>query len=151
MDSKGKDNLAEDSGPRVIARIAAEAMAQADEVLHVGGEETPCLCCRRRVPLARITVHRTSSIGTTESGSGLRLMAGVCSDCISAGSEGRTAQVAELARAASQVDSLLSLIRHRAELQLDGWWGTVGACGTIEVDRASVELRRAIERLGVRA
>lgn len=77
-------------------------------------------------------------------------MAGICADCVSAGSEDRAAAVAELVRAAAQVDSLLSLIRHRAEAPLASWWGAVGACSTFEVDRASVELRRSIERLGVR-
>lgn len=127
----------------------AAAIVHATRIVVVGQQPDACVCCGRQGPFEVIVVQKRGAIGLTE-GPGAELMAGVCADCSAATSADRRAEILQLATAAARADALLTLVRHRAERQLAGWWGGVGACTTDEVDRASVELRRAVERLGVK-
>lgn len=131
-----------------ISRFAS-TIANADEIREPPGRGQPprCLICQREVGLAVIVILKGSKVGPADLASSAPIV-GVCSDCRDAGAEDRRAAVAELARAAGRAEALLSLVRHRADAQLSGWWGGVGACRPEEIDAASVELRRAIERLG---
>lgn len=131
------------------AQLSAEALVYAKRITVAFEKPRACLCCGREVPLAQIVVQKYGAIGISEH-PGAELLAGVCDACVAATSEGRAAAVEQLATAAAHVESLLALIRRRAQHELAPWWGTVGACTTEDVDQASVALRRALERLGVR-
>lgn len=129
--------------------MTAAAIVAAKRLVAYVGVPTDCLCCGRKRPLEVIVVQKRASVGMTEA-PGVQLMAGICGECRAATSAERRADVEQLATAAARIDALLSLIRHRAAQQLAPWWGGVGACTPEDVDRASVDLRRALERLGVR-
>jgi len=129
--------------------LTAAAIVAAKRIVSAGEAPWACLCCGREAPLEVIVVQKRASLGTSEAPNAA-LMAGICGECRAATSEERRAAVEQLATAAARLDALLGLIRHRAEQLLTPWWGGVGACTAEDVDRASVELRRALERLGVK-
>jgi hypothetical protein len=132
------------------AAETAAAIVRAKRVLSTDGDARACLCCGRELPLASVIVQKGAAIGRTEDQRFPRVLGGVCEECQETTSEARRADVLELATAARRVDALLELIRHRADRHLMPWWGSVGACTADDVDRASVELRRVLERLGAR-
>lgn len=129
----------------------ASCVAGADRVEHLGvGADPPgCLICGRPGPYAVAIVFKTAAVGKSEFVEKHRFT-GVCTNCHNLTSPKAQAAVAELARAAAHVDSLLGLIRHRAANLLSPWWGGVGACSAKDVDDALVALRRARERVGIR-
>jgi hypothetical protein len=131
------------NGLTAAAIVSAKRVVTSDELPEA------CLCCRSVRPLEVIVVQKPPTIGRIDAPAAL-LMAGVCHVCAEATSEERRAEISQLATAAARVDALLSLIRYRADGLLTPWWGGVGACSANDVDQASVELRRALERLGVK-
>ncbi len=127
-------------------RDIAHAIAAADVVRIVrGGEPPKCLLCERESEPGIFLVLKPASVGMSESDGNHYVM--VCRRCRAAASVDTESAVVELARAGRQVDELLSLVRHRAEPQLSGWWGGVGACTREAAEASSVAFRRAVERL----
>lgn len=131
---------------QIAARAAA--IADADVVLQMPapGEPARCMLCSREASLAVVVLLKSPAMGAT-----VMLpdpCVGVCAECRDAAGESRRAAVADLVQTASRADSILQLIRHRADRQLTEWWGAVGACSAEDVDDASVSVRRSIERLG---
>lgn len=129
--------------------LTAAAIVNAKRIVAAGEQPDACVCCGREAPFVTIVVQKRGAVGRTE-GPGAELMAGICAECAAATSDGGRQDVAQLATAAARVDALLTLVRHRAAHELASWWGGVGACSVEDVDRASVELRRSLERLGVK-
>ena len=133
----------------VVARRGdfAHAIAAADAVRIVHDADRPCciLCWRESDP--GLVAMLSPATGSPESHGQERTYVMVCRRCRAAASEDTESAVVELARAGRVVDELLSLVRHRADQQLGGWWGGVGACTREDVDAASVALRRSLERL----
>lgn len=129
--------------------VTAAAIVAAKRVVDAGETPQACLSCGREAPLEVIVVQVRASVGMSEEPNAM-LMAGICGECRALTSAERRAGVEQLATAAARLDALLGLIRHRAEQLLMPWWGGVGACTAEDIDRASVELRRALERLGVK-
>lgn len=128
-----------------IADIA-HAIAAADAVRVVRAGEPPrCLLCARESEPGLVIVLKPAAVGMSTVDSNRYVM--VCRRCRTAASEDTESAVVELARAGRQVDELLSLVRHRADAQLSGWWGGVGACTREAAEASSVAFRRAVERL----
>lgn len=141
-------NGVESSAVGEVSTFAA-TVANADEVMQLAEvARTPsCLVCKREGELAIVVIHTTrATLGRNPRHS----IVGVCTRCRDAASESRTSAVAELVQAATRCEQVLSLIRHRADSDLAGWWGEIGCCSRGDVDELSVEVRRAVERIGLR-
>lgn len=128
--------------------VAAAAIANARDVdrRRLGTLATRCFYCLRRARLERVVILKASAIGPSESPS-TRLVGGLCAECSARVSDSRRAAVDDLARTAARLEALLMLIHRGAARELASWWGGVGACTAADVNAASVETRRAIERL----
>jgi hypothetical protein len=132
--------------------VSAAAIAHAGTVLRrrLGSLATQCCSCGRRGPFARVIVHKPTSCGKTEATAGM-LAAGLCADCARETSTEFRGQVSDLVRAAERLEQVLALVQRAAARELGPWWGTLGACRAEEADAARVEVRRAIERMKMRA
>lgn len=98
-----------------------------------------CLCCGARVEFARVV---------SAAATGAPILAGVCKHCVMAGSEQHVQDTTRLAAAADRLASYLALVRRGAARELAAWYGGIGACTQAELDAATVDLRRALERMG---
>ncbi len=130
-------------------RDVAAAAARARDVLDGASfGATRCLCCCEEAPLARVVVFKSRAVGRS---CDAVPFAGVCARCLDACSEARRDELGDLVRTARHCDSILMLIRQRAEQLLAPFYGGVGNCTRVDIDAASVAVRRAIERIGGRS
>lgn len=111
--------------------------ATPDKVFDFARARQVCLCCGSTAEFARV-VHSNS----------LGVVAGVCGACVQAGSEQRSQDTTRLAAAADRLASYLALVRRGAARELAAWYGGIGACTQAELNAATVDLRRALERMG---